>query len=213
MRFRLTPRDATFFDLLAGSAGHLVVGADLLAQLIGAPPAERPAYAERLGQAEHDADDSTHAIMRRLNQTFVTPFDRDDIYNLASALDDCMDAMEAAGDLIVLYRVHDLPDGVMAQVSTLQRAAELTAAAMPRLRDMNEELTEYWIEVNRLENEADRAYRDLLALLFQSPRYQESPAAVIEMFKLKGIIDVLEQAADSFEKVANYVETIFLKES
>lgn len=213
MRFRLTPRDVTFFDLLATSAGHLVTGADLLAQLIGAPPAERPPYAEQLGQAEHDADDSTHAIMRRLNQTFVTPFDRDDIYALASALDDCMDNMEAAGDLIVLYRVHELPEGVNKQVSTLQRAAELTAAAMPKLQNMDEELTEYWIEVNRLENEADRAYRDLLALLFQSPRYQESPAAVIEMFKLKGIIDVLEQAADSFEKVANFVETIVLKES
>lgn len=213
MRFRLTPRDATFFDLLAASASHLVKGADLLAQLIGAPPAERAGYAEQLKQVEHDADESTHAIMRRLNQTFVTPFDRDDIYNLGSALDDCMDAMEAAGDLIVLYRIHDLPSGVTEQVATLQRSAELTVGAMPRLAHLDDELTEYWIEVNRLENEADRAYRELLALLFQSPRYQESPAAVIEMFKLKGIIDILEQAADSFETVANYVETIAVKES
>jgi len=213
LRFRLTPRDATFFDLLATSAGHLVKGADLLAQLIGAPPAERASYAEELKKVEHEADDSTHAIMRRLNQTFVTPFDRDDIYNLASTLDDCMDNMEAAGDLIVLYRVHDLPEGVTDQVSILQRSAELTAGAMPQLAHIGDELTEYWIEINRLENEADRSYRELLALLFQSPRYQESPAAVIEMFKLKGIIDVLEQAADSFETVANYVETISVKES
>ncbi|SED51069.1 DUF47 domain-containing protein [Ruania alba] len=213
MRFRLTPRDVAFFDLFAASGSQLVVGADLLAQLIAAPPPDRLRFAERLRDAEHEADQSAHEIMRRLNQTFVTPFDRDDIYRLASALDDCMDAMEAAGDLIVLYQVDDLPEEVGTQVATLQRAAELTADVMPKLRTMGEEVRAYWIEINRLENEADRAYRDLLALLFQSPKYQESPAAVIEMVKLKDVIDTLEQAADSFETVAHQVEALFLKES
>ena len=212
MRLRLTPRDTTFFDLFATLAAHLVTGADLLAQLVGAEPVDRPALADRLRNAEHDADDATHSIMRRLNQTFVTPFDRDDIYVLASALDDCMDYMEDAGSMIVLYAVEDLPEGVSDQISTLQRAAELTADAMPRLRSL-EGLDEYWIEVNRLENEADRAYRGLTATLFSDPIYQESPAGVIEMLKLKEIVDALEDAADSFERVANTVETIFVKES
>src|SRR5690625_7354123 len=99
--------------------------------------------------------------MRRLNQTFVTPFDRDDIYELASNLDDCMDYMEEAGELIQLYRVGELPAGCLDQVATLQRAAELTAAAMPTLRWV-ENMKEYWIELDRLANEEDRADRKLL---------------------------------------------------
>ncbi|MFV0427800.1 MAG: DUF47 domain-containing protein [Beutenbergiaceae bacterium] len=212
MRLRLTPRDTTFFDLFASSAGHLVNGADLLAQMFGSPPADRPPIAEQLRDIEHEADEATHTIMRRLNQTFVTPFDRDDIYVLASTLDDCMDFMEAAAEMTVLYSIEELPPKINDQVSTLQRAAELTATAMPALQTM-EGLQDYWIEINRLENEADRAYRALTADLFGNPRYQESPASVVEMLKLKGVIDALEQAADSFEHVANTVETICLKES
>ncbi|WP_159621761.1 DUF47 domain-containing protein [Ruania rhizosphaerae] len=213
MRFRLTPRDDAFFDLLAVLAGHLAPGADLLAQLIGDDGPDRERLGLRLREAEHEADDAAHEVLRRLNQTFVTPFDRDDIYQLTSALDDCMDAMETAGDLVVLYQLHELPPGISTQVTVLHRAAELTAAVMPKLRTMGEDVRSYWIEINRLENEADRAYRELLALLFQSPRYQESPAAVIELIKLKGVIDTLEQAADAFERVAHLVEALYLKES
>ncbi|WP_156253106.1 DUF47 domain-containing protein [Pseudactinotalea terrae] len=212
MRLRLTPRDTTFFDLFSTLAGHLVTGADLLAQIVGADPSDRSDLVDRLNDAEHDADEATHQIMRRLNQTFVTPFDRDDIYTLASALDDCMDYMDAGGAMIKLYAIDQLPEGVNDQVTTLQRAAELTADAMPRLRTL-EGLEEYWIEINRLENEGDRAYRNLTAELFSLPIYQESPAGVVEMLKLKGVVDSLEDAADSFEGVANTIETIFLKES
>ncbi|MPV50429.1 DUF47 domain-containing protein [Pseudactinotalea sp. HY158] len=212
MRFKITPRDATFFDLFADLAAHLVTGANLLAQLVGSEPADRGPLAEQLKDCEHLGDDATHSILRRVNQTFVTPFDRDDIYDLASALDDCMDFMEAAGEIVVLYGVDELPDAVTDQVTTLQRAAELTADAMPKLRTMTG-LEEYWIEVNRLENEADKLYRALLADLFRNPRYQESPAGVVELMRLRSVIDTLEQAADSFENVANTVETIILKES
>ncbi len=212
MRFKITPRDATFFDLFADLAGHLVTGANLLAQLIGSEPADRGPLADQLKDCEHMADDATHSILRRVNQTFVTPFDRDDIYDLASALDDCMDFMEAGGEIVVLYGVDELPAAVTDQVTTLQRAAELTADAMPKLRTMAG-LEDYWIEVNRLENEADKSYRTLLADLFRNPRYQESPAGVVELMRLRSVIDTLEQAADSFENVANTVETIILKES
>ena len=206
MRLRLTPRNASFFDLLAESASHLVRGAALLAELLGADKADRQAIATRLREAEHDADEATHTIMRNLNQTFVTPFDRDDIYGLASRLDDCMDAMEEAGDLVVLYQLDTLPDLVVAQVDVLRRCAELTADAMPRLRSMKN-LTEYWVEINRLENEGDRTYRRLVAELFNDGM---DP---IELMKLKEVVDTLELAADSFERVANTVETIALKES
>lgn len=203
---RLTPRNTTFFDLLAESARHLVTGADLLSQLLGAERPERKVVATQLRDAEHAADESTHSIMRLLNQTFVTPFDRDDIYRLASGLDDCMDHMEEAGDLIVLYKLDTLPPLVSEQVDVLRRCAELTADAMPRLRSMKD-LAEYWVEVNRLENQADRTYRKLLAEMFNDG------TDAIELMKLKEVVDALEAAADSFEKVANHVETIALKES
>ncbi|WP_448630361.1 DUF47 domain-containing protein [Cellulomonas soli] len=206
MRLRLTPRDTTFFDLFAASAQHLVTGANLLGEMLGADRPTRKELGKRMADAEHAADDATHQIMRRLNSTFVTPFDRDDIYDLASSLDDCMDFMEEAADLIVLYKVEELPARVADQVQVLQRAAELTAEAMPRLRSMDS-LSEYWVEVNRLENQADKSHRKLLAQLF------DDVADPILLMKLKEIVEKLEDAADAFEKVANTVETIALKES
>jgi uncharacterized protein len=206
VRLRLTPRDTSFFDLLAASAAHLVTGANLLGELLGADRKSRKEIAGRIGEAEHLADDATHTIMRRLDQTFVTPFERDDIYNLASALDDCMDFMEEAADLIVLYKIDELPARVADQVQVLQRAAELTADAMPRLRAMSN-LSEYWVEVNRLENQADKIHRKLLAQLF------DEVSDPIELMKIKEVVEKLEDAADAFEKVANTVETIALKES
>ena len=206
MRLKLTPRDNTFFDLLTESAQHLVVGANLLRDLIPAERSARKAIFQRINEAEHQADEVTHRIMRRLNQTFVTPFDRDDIYMLASGLDDCIDFMEEAADLIVLYKVGELPPRVTDQVEVLQRAAELTAAAMPRLRGMKD-LAEYWVEINRLENQADKSYRKLLVQLF------EDVSDVIQLMKLREVVERLENAADAFERVANIVETIALKES
>ena len=206
MRLRLTPREDTYFTLLTVLAEHLVTGANLLAEMLGADRPTRKAIGKQLADLEHAADDATHQIMRRLNQTFVTPFDRDDIYNLASSLDDCMDYMEEAGDLIVLYKVDTLPPRVSDQVQVLQRAAELTAEAMPRLRSMDG-LSDYWVEVNRLENQADKAHRKLLAQLF------DDVTDPIELMKLKEVVETLEHAADAFEQVANTVETIALKES
>ena len=206
MRLRLTPKDSSFYDLFATSAGHLVVGARELTNLLGVDRSEREAVAARMRDIEHAADESTHAIMRRVNSSFITPFDREDIYGLASHLDDCMDLMEAAADLIVLYRIGDLPDGIAAQVEILVRMAELTAEAMPRLRSMHD-LSEYWIEINRLENQADQIYRRLLAELFNDG------SDAILVLKLKEVIDVLEAAADAFETVANTVESIAVKES
>jgi predicted phosphate transport protein (TIGR00153 family) len=204
--FRLTPHNITFYDLFAKSASHLVEGARELTRLLGVEPSEREAVASRMRDLEHDADESTHAIMRKVNSSFITPFDREDIYGLASNLDDCMDLMEAAADLIVLYRIGDLPDGISAQVQVLARMSELTAEAMPRLRAMRD-LSEYWIEINRLENQGDHIYRELLAELFNNG------AEAITVLKLKEVVDVLEAAADAFETVANQVESIAVKES
>ncbi|WP_034267211.1 DUF47 domain-containing protein [Actinospica robiniae] len=206
MRLRLTPKETSFYDLFAKAADNLVVGAGLLTELLGADKAERTAIAERMRDAEHASDEITHTIYRQLNSSFITPFDREDIYMLASLLDDVMDEMDAAADLVSLYQIDVLPQGVSDQVDVLVRAADLTAEAMPRLRTMKD-LRDYWIEVNRLENQADQVYRKLLAHLF-SGEYD-----AITVLKLKEVVDTLEQAADGFEHVANTVETITVKES
>ncbi|HEX6920909.1 MAG TPA: DUF47 family protein [Actinomycetes bacterium] len=206
MRIRLTPRQTSFYGMFATSGENLVEGARLLKELLGADQDARKDIADKMRGAEHAGDEATHAIMRELNETFVTPFDREDIYRLASSLDDVMDAMEAAVDLVVLYQIGELPAEVADQVDVLERAAELTAEAMPRLRSMKD-LKEYWIELNRLENQADQVYRRLLARLF-SGEYD-----ALTVLKLKEVVDQLEAAADAFEHVANTVETIAVKES
>lgn len=207
MRLRFTPRQTGFYDLLSRSAANLVVGTNLLSELLGAPPEDRPRIAKLMREAEHEGDEATHAIMRALNTTFVTPFDREDIYRLASNLDDVMDYMEAAVELVSLYKIDTLPAELAGQVDVLHRAAELTAEAMPRLQSMRN-LAEYWIEINRLENVGDQLYRQVLASLFNDGKHD-----AITVLKLKEVVDQLEAAADAFEHVANTIETIAVKDS
>jgi len=205
VRFRLTPREDSYYEMFADAANNLVTGARLLVEMLS-DGADREDIAGKMRACEHAGDELTHAIMRRLNETFITPFDREDIYRLASTLDDAMDFMEAAADLVVLYRLDALPKEIVRQVEVLERAAELTADAMPRLRSMKD-LSEYWIEINRLENQADQIYRRLLAKLFGG-EYE-----ALTVLKLKEVVDQLEAAADAFEHVANTVEAIAVKES
>ena len=205
MALRFKPVDTAFYTLLASSASQLVDGAALLAEMLGEGN-DRKHIAARMREAEHNADETTHEIVRRVNSTFVTPFDREDIYALASSLDDVMDFMEEAVDLVLLYEVEHLPSELANQVEVIQRCAELTSEAMPRLRTMKD-LEEYWIEINRLENAGDKSYRRILAKLFGG-KYES-----LEVLKLKDIVDSLEAAIDAFETAANIVEQIAVKES
>ncbi|MPZ97464.1 MAG: DUF47 family protein [Propionibacteriales bacterium] len=205
MPLRLRPSDTTFYDLFAESANHLVGGARLLADMLG-DGNDQKATAAAMKVAEHECDETTHNIVKRVNKTFVTPFDREDIYRLAAGLDDVMDYMEEAVDLVLLYEIDQLPDELAELVDVLQLAADLTADAMPRLRTMRD-LEEYWIEINRLENQGDNSYRHIVAKLF-SGSYE-----ALEVMKLKEVVDSLEAAIDAFETVANIVEQIAVKES
>jgi uncharacterized protein len=205
VRLKFRPVDSTFYDLFSEAAQHLVVGAGLLAEMLG-DDGDREAIAKQMREAEHAADETTHAIIRRVNSTFVTPFDREDIYTLASGLDDVMDMMDEVVDLVLLYEVKELPTDLSTQVEVIQRCAEITSEAMPRLQSMKD-LEEYWIEVNRLENAGDKNYRRTLAKLFSGD------FKAIEVLKLKDIVESLEGAIDAFEKVANTVEQIAVKES
>lgn len=205
MGIRLRPLESSFYDLFSESASHLVDGAALLAQIFDSG-ADREDIAAKMREAEHQADETTHKIVKQVNSTFITPFDREDIYALASSLDDVMDYMDETVDLILLYGVGTLPAEFAQQVDVLQRAVQLTAEAMPRLRSMKN-LEEYWIEINRLENQGDRSYRRILADLF-SGNYK-----TFEVLKLKDIVNSLEKAIDALESVANTVEQIAVKES
>ncbi len=206
VRLKLTPRETVFYDMFSAAADNLVAGAELLDRMVTGPRSQREQLAAEMRDAEHRGDDRTHEILREVNATFVTPFDREDIYRLASRLDDVMDFLEAAGDLIVLYELEAMPRELHEMSTLLVRAAELTSAAMPRLRSLSH-LSDYWIEINRLENAADRLFRRFVAKLF-SGDYD-----ALTVMKLKEVAEQFEAAADAFENVADTVESIAVKES
>ena len=208
MKFSLRPSEGAFYDFFSAAAQNLVRGTALLNEL-GLPGADVQSISERLIEVEHDSDQITHDIYKKINSTFVTPFDREDIYRLGSQLDDVMDHLEAVGSLLYLYgltQLPSLPREMHELVEVLDQQAKLTAASMPRLRSLSN-LEDYWIECNRLENEGDRAYRMLLVRLF-SGEYD-----ALTVLKMKEVADEMEAACDAFEHVANTIETIAVKES
>jgi uncharacterized protein len=208
MRFKFRPSDDSFYEFFNQAAANLVRGAEMLAEL-ALPGADVQDIAERLGDVEHDSDKITHDVYNKINSTFITPFDREDIYKLTSNLDDVMDHIEAAGSLVYLYgltKLPALPREMHDLVDVVDRQARLTADAMPRLKTMKD-LKEYWVECNRLENEGDQAYRMLLVRLFSG---EYDPLTVL---KMKEVADELEAACDALEHVANTVEQISVKES
>jgi predicted phosphate transport protein (TIGR00153 family) len=206
MRLRLKPRDNRFFDLFSVAGTNIATATEVLREFVTVPTEERTELAKRMHELEHAGDDATHAIIEQLDRSFITPFDREDIYRLAVRLDDVVDYMDAAVDLTALYNPEALPNNVRLQVDVLDRCAKLTAAAMPRLATLRN-LTDFWVEINELENEADQVYRRLLQFLFNG---DHDPLTVM---KLKEIVDQLEFAADAFEHVADVVHSIAVKES
>lgn len=203
MRLRLVPRDESFFDLFEELAAKVKQGADELLSLLK----EYDDLDRRTGRVldiEHEGDELTHEVMRRLNTTFVTPFDREDIYSLASSLDDVLDHVEAAAEYLQLHKIEQPLPQMLHLAETLSQAADLTNRAMPGLRKMKD-LDDYWVEINRLENEGDRTYRRTIAELF-SGDYK-----AMDVLKYEKIIEEIEHAIDRLEDVANTVESIVLK--
>lgn len=201
----MTPRDESFFDLLAAAADNLVAGAEALTKFINANGG-RDDLAERLKALEHAGDEHTSRLVHKLNASFITPFDHEDIYQLAVSLDDVMDFMEAAADHVVLYRLGQLPEGIGQQVELIAQAARLTADAMPKLRKVRD-LEPYWNEIDRIESQADRVHRRLLAMLFSGD------FKALQVMKLKEVVDELEDASNAFERVAKTVQALAVKES
>jgi predicted phosphate transport protein (TIGR00153 family) len=204
-RFSLLPRDQTFFDLFIEAGKNSVAASRLLDRMMHEWPdcAELPA---QVVEAEHEGDRITHEIVKRLNSTFVTPIDREDIYGLATQLDDIVDYTEEAADFLGLYQIEAPMEQAGALTKVLVSACEQLAAGLEALPSFKE-LDKYWIEIHRLENEGDRISRDAVASLFSNGI---DPMVVI---RWKDIFAVLEEAIDATETAAQILEGIVIKNS
>ena len=203
MRLRLIPREERFFDLFVEDAANVLGAARLLEAFLRTYDViER--RAGEIRDAEHRGDEISHDIGHRLENTFVTPFDREEIHGLISALDDVLDYIEEVADTFVLYRI-DAPTPVaVEQASIVVRQCEQLHEALSHLRGFKN-LDKYWIEVHRLENEGDRIVRNAIANLFEK---EKDP---IELIKWKEIYTLLETTIDKCEDVANIIERIVVK--
>lgn len=205
MRLRVVSAEKSFFDLFELMAATVQQGADDLLDLLK-NYVDIDRRVQRVLDTEHEGDEITHQIVRELNTTFVTPFDREDIHHLASSLDDVLDHIEAAADYLLLHRIEKPLPQMIVLAEILSLATKETSAAMPMLRKMKG-LQDYWVELNRLENEGDRSYRRTIAELF-SGDYK-----AMDVLKYKDIIEEIEQAIDRLEDVANTIESIAVKQS
>ena len=203
MRFQVIPREQSFFDLFEASGVLVAEAARELKQLTDHFE-DRIGHSERVKELEHEADEITHQVMATLNTTFVTPFDREDIYRLASRLDDVLDSMEAVADLLVLHRIDELLPELRQQADVLVRVTDAMLEAVRRLRTLQGQ-DRYLIEVNRLENEGDRIYRKTVARLYSGE------FRAMDVLKWKDIVDEMERAIDTCEDIANSIESIALK--
>jgi predicted phosphate transport protein (TIGR00153 family) len=205
MKLKVSHRADEFFDLFAQSATNLRTAAEQLKDLIE-DYTDVEEKAQRIRDREHEGDEITHEIIRRLNTSFITPMDREDIYALGSALDDVMDAIDAVADLFVLHRIKEPLPEMKAQADVLVRTAQQTEDALKVLPRMaRDRLEPCWVEINSLENEGDRIYRQAVADLF-SGDYK-----AMDVLKWKEVIETLEEAVDGLENVANIVEATVLK--
>jgi hypothetical protein len=200
---RLIPREAKFFSMFAEMSSNLIEGARLLRAILG-DFQNVETRVQQLKEIEHRGDEITHAVLTKLNQTFITPFDREDIHRLASTMDDVLDFLNAAGERLVMYKITSAPSAAGDLADLVIRQSEQIAKAVSLL-EKHDHVLDYCVEINRLENEADQVAREAMARLFEN---EKDPIALI---KLKELYEVLESAADKAEDVANVLESVVLK--
>ena len=202
-RFRLIPREEKFYADFIALADQLVTAAGLLERMMASDPPDW-SLADQIQQVEHDCDTITHEIIQRLNRTFVTPIDREDIHSLAKSLDDVMDAIDAASSVIRRYHVAPVRYGARELADVIVKSSDQVRMAVAAL-ERKTGVHGLAVEVNRLENEADRLHDDALRRLFDE---EKDPIAII---KWKEVLDFLEEATDRCEDVANVLEGVVVK--
>lgn len=203
MAFRLIPREERFYDDFVALAEEIRRGATLLEEML-AP--DRPIWdkADEIKEVEHKCDFLTHEIIQRLHRTFVTPLDREDIHTLARSLDDVMDAVDACATIVRLYQIDHVRQDARDLGKIIMASADQVVGALKAL-ERRGGVAECAVEINRLENEADRAHQAAVRRLFEEER---DPIAII---KWKEILDFLEAATDRCEDVANVLEGVVVK--
>lgn len=205
MKLKVSQRAEVFFDLFDRSATNLRETSEMLRDLVE-DYEDLDLKVRRIQDREHEGDEITHAIIQRLNTSFITPVDREDIYRLATALDDVVDAIDAVADLLLLHKVVEPLPVMKAQVDVLAQAAVQTEEVLRLLPKMDRaRLEPYWIEINSLENEGDQIYRHAVAELFGGDH------KAMDVLRWKDVIEDLEEAIDGLERVSNIVEAIVLK--
>jgi uncharacterized protein len=200
---RLIPKDTSFFEMFAAMSNNLIDAARALVDLF-ADYHNVEAKIAGIRQIEHQGDEMTHSIMRKLNQTFITPFDREDIHTLASSLDDVVDFINAACARIVMYRITDPPAEAGQLALLILAQCEELGKAVTNLQK-SDDVLRHCVEINRLENEADQVSRVAIARLFED---ETNP---ITLIKIKELLEFLETATDKAEDVADVLETVVLK--
>src|SRR5215211_2131143 len=206
MKLRIFSREESFFDLFEAAADNMAQSARLLDDLLQ-DFVDPELKAKRLVDCEHEGDRITHAILTRLNSTFITPFDREDIYALAAQLDDVVDAVEEAADMLVLHKIEEPIEPVREQTRIILKAAGETARGLRHLRKLDQRrLRAYQVAVTELEEEGDRVYRRARADLYNFAG--EHPARYVLVWK--DIFEQMEEAIDSLDDVTNTVEGIVL---
>ena len=203
MLSRILPRDETFFKMFIDLAENINAGAAAMLELLE-NYVNVEVQVEIIKSLEHKGDNITHMVMKRLDQSFITPFDREDIHQLCSQIDDVLDLIDAAASRLVTYRVEAIRPGVTDLAKVLLQSTEAVVAAVKGL-EKHDHILDRCIEINRLENEGDRLSRALIAQLFDE---EKDPVQII---KWKEIIEVLEAAIDECEDVANVIESVTLK--
>ncbi len=206
MIFGLLPKEEAFFDLFKQAAHNVIEGSRLLKELMEDYTNVHQKI-EQIKEVEHVGDGITHDIALRLNQTFLTPLDREDIHDLASALDDILDAVEAVADRFAIYRITQPTESAIRLADILHQASVAVGRGVDHIAMSHEEMKEYSVQVNSLENEADRVSRDAISELFEK---ETNPIAVI---KWKEIYETFEEGTDRCEDVANVIERIVLKQT
>ena len=203
MAFRLIPREERFFDDFVSLAEQIRVGAGMLEDML---VPDRPIWdkADEIKEVEHKCDFLTHEIIQRLHRTFVTPLDREDIHTLARTLDDVMDAIDSAAAIVRLYQIDKVRQDARDLAHLVRTSSEQVVIAM-RALERRTGVAAPAVEINRLENEADRAHQNAVRRLFEEER---DPIVII---KWKEILDFLEAATDRCEDVANVLEGVVVK--
>ena len=203
--FSLIPKDTSFFQMFSEMSDNLVTGARTLVDLF-ASYRDVEKTIDTVQKIERHGDELTHNVLTKLNQTFITPFDREDIHQLASSLDDVLDFVNASGARLVMYRITNPPPaaGELAKIILLQ-SQELQKAVSLLQKQKNGDVLAHCVEINRLENEADQVSQKGITQLFDN---EKDP---INLIKTKELLEFLERATDKAEDAANVLETVVLK--